>query len=466
MEKEFLKQASPDSLGVCSDNIHNYINHLNALEIDMHSVLISRRGFLIYEGYAKPFGREVLHRMFSVTKSLTAMSVIALITDGLVDIDKPVSHYFQEYPTPHKYTAEATVRNLLMMRSPHEKTTYKKNIENNWVESFFIEKPTHKPGTVFSYDTSAAHVLAALTEKLSGMDMIDYARSRFLNKTGFSKEAYILKDPQGVSIGGSGLMAYPSDVMRLGMLILNGGRWGGEQLLDEKLVRLAASCLSSTDVRGGYGDERQGYGMQIWRTRNNGFMLYGLGGQLALCLPDKDIILVTTADVQGYNGGLELIIDSFFRDVYDKIEDGHNGGGNALYEEFELPKLSGKAQSFCGDYRFQENAMGLKTMRIETNSTGGRLIYENTDGKHTLDFGYTEPHRAPFPVYLCDSITSGGWVEENRLIIKSRFIGEIVGSVTMELYVRDEYLTISSRKEEGSGFSEYNGIAQALKICQ
>lgn len=63
------------------------------------------------------------------------------------------------------------------MRTCYESTTFKR-YDGDWVESFFRVTPDHVPGTVFNYDTSASHVLAALVEKLTGMDMLDYLRKR------------------------------------------------------------------------------------------------------------------------------------------------------------------------------------------------------------------------------------------------------------------------------------------------
>ena len=67
---------------------------------------------------------------------------------------------------------------MLMMRTCHASTTYKVDMKSDWVESFFIVPPTHKPGTVFHYDTSAAHVLCALVEKLTHMPMLDYMKEK------------------------------------------------------------------------------------------------------------------------------------------------------------------------------------------------------------------------------------------------------------------------------------------------
>src|SRR5690606_7533625 len=99
--------------------------------------------------------------------------------------------------------------------------TYKINPERDWVGSFFDTEPTHPPGSLFIYDTSSSHTLCALVERLTGKPMLDYLRDKFLDNIGFSREAYIIPDPFGVSMGGSGLMATPMDIMKFGVAIMN-----------------------------------------------------------------------------------------------------------------------------------------------------------------------------------------------------------------------------------------------------
>lgn len=95
-----------------------------------------------------------------------------------------------------------TIRDMLTMRTCHDKTTYKGEGVTDWVGSFFTTKPVHAPGTQFSYDTSSTHVLGALIERLSGMNLLEYLRKSFLDEIGFSKEAFIIDDPYGVPMGG------------------------------------------------------------------------------------------------------------------------------------------------------------------------------------------------------------------------------------------------------------------------
>lgn len=315
-----LERIQPSEAGVPCTAISCFFEKLNALPFDIHSVIMLRSGKMFLERYYEPYERDTLHRMYSVTKSLVGLAILCLVDEGKVDLDTSITSYFPEYPTEYKDIKDTTIRNMLMMRTAHKKTTYKADLSSDWVKSFFTAEPTQIPGTVFSYDTSSSHTLGALVEKITGMELLDYLRKKFLDKIGFSKTAYCLKDPFGVSIGGSGLMATPLDVAKVARLVMNNGMENGEQLINPELVALAVSNLSPTDKHCKYADEQQGYGMQFWRTRNNGFMMYGLGGQMAICLPDKDFIFVVTADTGEYKDGTQKIRDVFWNEIYNNID--------------------------------------------------------------------------------------------------------------------------------------------------
>ncbi len=316
---EFAK-IQPSEAGVPCASISRFFDELEALPFDIHSVIMIRGGKIFLERYYAPYERDTLHRMYSVTKSLVGLAILCLADEGKVDLDTSITSYFPEYPTEYKDIKDTTIRNMLMMRTAHKRTTYKADLSSDWVKSFFITEPTQIPGTVFSYDTSSSHTLGALVEKITGMELLDYLRIKFLDKIGFSKSAYCLKDPFGVSIGGSGLMATSLDVAKVAQLVINKGMENGERLINPELVTLAVSNLSPTDTHCKHTDEQQGYGMQFWRTRNNGFMLYGLGGQMAICLPDKDFIFVVTADAGEYKDGTQMIRDIFWNEIYNSID--------------------------------------------------------------------------------------------------------------------------------------------------
>ena len=144
-------------MSISEKSLCNFFNRLDGLALDMHSVIISRGGNIITEVYYEPFNRESMHRMFSVTKSFVGLAIGCLVNDGKISLDDSITKYFPEYPTPYEYIKDTTIRNMLMMRTPHDKTTYKADLNGNWVESFFLTKPSRRPDTVFAYDTSTLH---------------------------------------------------------------------------------------------------------------------------------------------------------------------------------------------------------------------------------------------------------------------------------------------------------------------
>ena len=294
-----------------------FIRRCHERNIPIHGFMAVKDDKVIAEEYFRPYTAESLHRMFSVAKSFTALATGCLAADGKIGLDDCICDYFPEYTgeQTHPWIKEMTIRQMLMMATCHSKTTYRRFEEDDWCESFFKVRPDHRPGTLFAYDTSAAHVLSALVEKQTGMKLLDYMREKFLDKRGFSKEAYFIKDPKGTSQGGSGLMCTLRDVVKVGCLVMNGGKFGDEQLLPETFMHEAVIKQIDTGSFEGI-DKNRGYGYYFWRTRHGGFSMYGMGGQFVFMFPELKFVFAMMADTQGVAGGEQMLIDIFYDTFY------------------------------------------------------------------------------------------------------------------------------------------------------
>lgn len=315
----------PEAAGLSASCITNTLREIDQKGICMHSFLMWKDEKLCAEGYYAPVKRDDLHRMFSVTKSFVSIAIGLLQEEGRLLLDDSIVKFFPKYvPDPsrvHPWLAATTIRNMLSMRSCHASTTYDKfSSKTDWVKSFFTVLPTHKPGTVFHYDTSSTHTLCALVEKLSGMTMLDYLRKKVLDEVGFSKEAYCLKDGFGISMGGSGLMATSRDLMLFALLILKQGNLNGKQYIPADYIKEATSFQTATCVTGPVPSESMGYGLQFWIGEHDAIVCYGMGGQLAILLPKYNTAIVTTADTQGYQGGNQVIYDAIWRHILPELE--------------------------------------------------------------------------------------------------------------------------------------------------
>ena len=69
-----FKRALPEDKNLSSKNIKKVLETLNAKNIPMHSLLIMKDDALVFEKYYAPYRADTLHRMFSISKSFTAVS--------------------------------------------------------------------------------------------------------------------------------------------------------------------------------------------------------------------------------------------------------------------------------------------------------------------------------------------------------------------------------------------------------
>ena len=499
-----FNKGLPEEVGIPSTCIKNLILSLDEKEIPMHSLLIMKDDKLVFEKYYAPYKKDTLHRMFSISKSFTAIGISVLAGEGRISLDDPITDYFPEYTDSgtHEWIKMTTIRNMLMMRTCHASTTYKVNMKTDWVESFFKVAPTHKPGTVFHYDTSAAHVLCALVEKLTGMTLLDYLKDRVLRHLDFSEDSYMVKDPFGVSIGGSGLMATPLDILKVLYLLTKKGTvmcadGVTRTLIDPEFIRMATSNLSDTVMTGPLPSESQGYGMQIWQNEVGGFVLYGMGGQLAINIPDKKMLIVTTADTQGIQGGNQVIYNSIYELLCpfvsdEPISDG-DGENNASYKELlecadalkiappRLPKsrlgervaLQDRFYQASGipvvddgkvrlSYELSGNPSGFTSMCVEFADDNTAAVCfmrdtENGSEQCEISFGIGKMSEGLFPIYRTLYTAGGIWLRENVLYVKAHLIGECVGSVRFEFFFEESEVTVFMRKIEETYFQEFDG---------
>lgn len=470
-----------EELGMAIDAVgaKRFADKLHELELPMHSIILLHKGKVIFEAYQEPYGPDTLHRMYSISKSLVGIAIGFLEQEGKISLSDHIIKYFPEKlpKEVHPYIEAMTIEDMMNMKTCHHRTTYKLAGCEDWVGSFFTTAPSHYPGTFFSYDTSSAHVMGALVEKLTGMELLDYLRSKVLDQIGFSKEAYFLKDPMGVSIGGSGLMAKPRDILKLAKLLMDNGRYNGEMILPEKYIKSAFDMPSATYGFGQAYEEMQGYGYQMWRSTQGGYMFYGLGGQYALWFPKKELILVTTADVQGRKEGMQEIFTLFRQEVLDNLEDGtcpepQNVTGEPFSDIKEktgcldqvfltdrcLPSMTCENQINGVVFNFDDackNDCGFSHMKLVIGENAGQFEYTYEGTEYVLNFGRNRNELTMFPKYNHRALVSGAWQNENTFLVYAQIIDEYIGKVFFNFSFKEDHVGIAFRKIEESFYKEF-----------
>lgn len=93
-----------------------------------------------------------------------------------------------------------------------------------------------------------------------------------------------------------GLHLRTDEFAKVGQLLLQKGKWKGEQLVSESYVEKMYKDLIPTVDRESELEEQQGYGYQVWKgLYEDSYRAEGLHGQFCIIYPNKNCVVTVTA---------------------------------------------------------------------------------------------------------------------------------------------------------------------------
>jgi CubicO group peptidase (beta-lactamase class C family) len=277
---------------------------------------VYRRGQLVHTGICgqtdiergKPMREDAIFRIFSMSKPLTAVAFMMLVEEGLIGLDDAVHSYIPAWKdlgvcataippaspdAPTYFATTPTLRPMKVvdllthtsglthgfpMRTAVDAAYRKANVAHPWtpgglpqmIDQLAQIPLDFSPGTAWNYSVSF-DVLGYLIEKLSGMRLSEFLRTRLfeplgMNDTAFwvppdkterftscyvpepggcgltlqddARESLCYATPPRLESGGCGLVSTAQDYLRFCRMMLNGGTLDGVQILSPKTVEL------------------------------------------------------------------------------------------------------------------------------------------------------------------------------------------------------------------------------------
>jgi len=308
-----LNTASPESVGVPSEAILAFMNRLKEEERNVHGFVLYRHGKVISKCIAPPYDFEDKRHVYSISKSFTGTAIGVARDEGLLNLSDRVIDIFPE-SLPEEISpnlARMTIHDLLCMSCGHDccPASAMLNVED-WVKFFLAREVPYVPGTHFEYNSGGSYMLSAIITKLTGLKMIDYLRPRLFEPLGITNVSWD-ECPKGINLGGWGFRTSSVDMMKLGVMYLNGGYWNGKRIVSRDWVKLASSYKISNGVDRG-DDWGSGYCYQIWRCQHNCFRGDGMCGQMLIISPDKDMILSIISEDDSFQEMCDAYWDTIF----------------------------------------------------------------------------------------------------------------------------------------------------------
>jgi CubicO group peptidase (beta-lactamase class C family) len=313
-----LPRATPESQGVDSERVLEFLRGVDAKVNSMHSFMLVRHGNVVAEAWWAPETSNKPHVLWSLSKSFTSTAVGLAVSEGKLSIDDPVISFFPE-SLPEELSPHLKgmrVKDLLTMTTGHQAEVPLRGVQD-WIKTFLAHPVPHKPGAHFCYNTPATFMQSAIVQKVTGEKVLDYLRPRLFEPLGIESPKWD-ESPQGISLGGYGLYLKTEDIAKFGQLYLQRGIWGDKQLIPAAWVDAA----TSKQVSNGSDQTRdwdQGYGFQFWRCRHDAYRGDGKDGQFCVVLPKLDAVVVMTANTSDMQGELNLVWEQLLPAFHDGV---------------------------------------------------------------------------------------------------------------------------------------------------
>lgn len=277
------------------------------------SLLISYKDKLLFESYYKRGRIDLPHFQFSATKGHTSLVLARAIQLGYItmaDLNKPLMSFFKELDTNKlaEGAEKVTLHHVLSMNSGLRFTDEQlKDFRENRdkysgvaeVQAFLeFTKPITKESQVYKYQAPdpilVMHVLNAVVPGTAK----DFIEKEFLNKMGIFNYEWKL-GPKALPKAESGLNLTPRDMLKIGKMIINKGRWKNKQLISENYLMAAFKAVTKPTQSWVPASFNYGY---LWyqtdialNNKNyNVNFAWGAGGNRIIVVNELDLVITVT----------------------------------------------------------------------------------------------------------------------------------------------------------------------------
>ena len=211
------------------------------------TILVAKKGEIVYQGAVGKANMELdipmtvdhVHRIGSITKQFTAVSILMLMEQGKLNLQDDLTKYIPDYPTKGK---TITIEHLLTHTSGIKSMTgmpsfgeiMATDMTTTEMMDFFKNEPMDfEPGEKFLYNNSGYYLLGVIIENISGMTYADFIQKNIFDTLGMDNSYY-----------GSQQQVIPNRASGYGK---NGDTYVNSQPISMTLPYAAGSLLSTVE---------------------------------------------------------------------------------------------------------------------------------------------------------------------------------------------------------------------------
>ncbi len=187
--------------------------------------IILSRGFGFSDGKEaqRPVTKDTLFQIGSITKIITAIAIMDLVEEGIIELDKDIRFYLKEFKPKTDFVENSTitVRNLLTHHSGLPSSYLKDFTLDNPDSEYFMktssllseEYMVWKSDKVWAYNNAGFSLLGELIGTVSGLSYVQYIDQRIFQPIGIKDALVYLADRNDTSVSGGFTDGEPEDLL-------------------------------------------------------------------------------------------------------------------------------------------------------------------------------------------------------------------------------------------------------------
>ena len=437
---------SPESLGVDPIGLAEMYESITAGGYLIDGVVIVKDGYLISEAYRQPFCPGQRHIIHSCTKSIVSACVgIAIESGVLAGTEMPLGELFPNADSTAWSEAkrEVTLAHMLTMSTGLDtRDSYLYDWEgltamrrsSDWVAHALALPGTASPGARFDYSNITSFLLSAAIQQATGITTEQFAREHLFSPLGITEIRWPVS-PNRISIGWGELRLLPTDLAKIGMLYLHGGKWAGDQIIPREWVD--ESWTTHMDA----GTLQPGYGYQWWIDGEGAFMALGYRGQYLIVDPAENLVVVFVSNLPDEefrvpeNLYRHHILPALSRAsastpaattrLQDAVAAYSHPGGARQTDAVSSSAPPADALAWSGTYNLGTNRFGMTALTVDFGLDGASAtVTEHYEGRDDV---YQVGLADQFAVTTADGVDiglRGGWTSTGHLQLLYVGIGE------------------------------------------
>jgi CubicO group peptidase (beta-lactamase class C family) len=281
----------------------------------LHAIVVQRGDDRLLNEAPRGRGLEAAANIKSCSKSILALILGTTIERGeIAGMEGRLGDVAPEL-IPEDATegvADLTMSDLVTLRAGLQSTSgsnYGAWVSSrSWIDYALRQPRIAANGGRMIYSTGTTHVLGAAIAVATGKDLRQLARERLGQPLQIDVASWT-RDPQGYYFGGNEMSLSPLAMLRIALMVRDGGTFNGTQVVDRHWIEASQEAKTMSPYSG------LGYGLGWFLSPTGWTIARGYGGQVIAAHPERALAVAITSDPTqtarsgGYFGDLMRLLN-------------------------------------------------------------------------------------------------------------------------------------------------------------